>query len=106
MIAILKQLFKKKNNTEMKSILKQGYLIDVRSQLEFKRGNVSGSVNIPLDQLSNHLDNIRDKNNIVVFCQSGGRAGVAKSLLEKNGFTNVTNAGGWESVKRMLDNEI
>lgn len=101
---LLKKLFKNETNIDMKNLLKQGYLIDVRSQGEFSQGNVPGSENIPLDQLSNHLEDLKAKNNIVLFCQSGGRAGVAKSLLEKNGFTNVTNAGGWESVKRMLEN--
>ncbi len=88
---------------DIKSILKQGYLIDVRSQGEFSQGNVPGSVNIPLDQLSNNLGKLKSKNNVVVFCQSGGRASVAKSLLEKNGFVDVINAGGWESVKQMLE---
>jgi len=31
---------------------------------------------------------------IVVYCQSGGRSAMAKRLLESNGFTNVHDLGG------------
>ena len=88
-----------------KLISGQSLLVDVRSVGEYAEGNVPGSVNIPLDQLANRLGELDRNKTIIVFCQSGGRAGVAKSLLEKNGFTDVTNAGGWQAVKRSVDEQ-
>ncbi len=86
----------------MKNAIKNGYLVDVRSDSEFLRGNVPGSVNIPLDKIPAMIDMLYSKDNIVVFCQSGGRAQAAKTFLEKNGFRNVVNAGGWESVNAVV----
>ncbi len=85
-----------------KLISGQSLLVDVRSVGEYAEGNVPGSVNIPLDQLANRLGELDRDKTIIVFCQSGGRAGVAKSLLEKNGFTDVTNAGGWQALQRRV----
>jgi len=34
------------------------------------------------------------KHPVVLYCRSGHRAGVAKSILQKNGFSDVTNGGG------------
>jgi rhodanese-related sulfurtransferase len=42
------------------------------------------------------------KENIVVFCRSGNRSGQAKSILEQNGFVNVTNGGTWQDVNTIL----
>lgn len=36
---------------------------------------------------------------ILIHCASGKRAGLAKQVLEKAGYTNVINAGGWSDVE-------
>ena len=79
------------------------FLVDVRSPGEFAEGNVKGSVNIPLDQVQNQLAKFKDKEYIVVFCRSGNRSGQAKSILEQNGFTNVTNGGTWQDVNAVIN---
>jgi rhodanese-related sulfurtransferase len=50
------------------------------------------------------LEKFKNKKNIIVFCRSGNRSSQAKSILEKNGFTNVTNGGTWQSVNQQLKN--
>jgi rhodanese-related sulfurtransferase len=83
----------------MKDIISKGaFLVDVRTPAEFSEGHVNGSVNIPLDQVQNQLAKFKNKENIVVFCRSGNRSSQAKSILEQNGFTNVTNGGTWQDV--------
>jgi rhodanese-related sulfurtransferase len=79
------------------------FLVDVRSPGEFADGNVKGSVNIPLDQVQNQLAKFKDKESIVVFCRSGNRSSQAKSILEQNGFTNVTNGGTWQDVNAVFN---
>ena len=74
------------------------FLVDVRSAGEFKSGSAKGAVNIPLDSLAQHLDKFKNKSHIIVFCRSGNRSGQAKAILERNGFTNVTNGGTWDQV--------
>ncbi|WP_396156144.1 rhodanese-like domain-containing protein [Flavobacterium macrobrachii] len=88
----------------MKDIISKGaFLVDVRTPAEFAEGNVKGSVNIPLDQVQNQLAKFKGKENIVVFCRSGNRSSQAKSILEQNGFTNVTNGGTWQEVNQIIN---
>lgn len=87
----------------MKSIIAQGaMLVDVRNPDEYKSGHVKGSVNIPLDQISQRLDRFKNKNTIVVFCRSGARSKMAQSILKSNGVTNVINGGGWQEVNQFV----
>lgn len=78
------------------------FLVDVRTSAEFSGGHVKSSVNIPLDMVQNQLAKFKDKNHIIVFCRSGNRSAQAKSILESNGFTNVTNGGTWEDINQIL----
>jgi rhodanese-related sulfurtransferase len=92
------------NNENLATLVNGGaFLVDVRSPGEFAEGNVKGSVNIPLDQVQNQLAKFKDKEYIVVFCRSGNRSGQAKSILEQNGFTNVTNGGTWQDVNAVIN---
>jgi rhodanese-related sulfurtransferase len=91
------------NNENLATLINDGaFLVDVRSPGEFAEGNAKGSVNIPLDQVQNQLAKFKDKENIVVFCRSGNRSSQAKSILEQNGFTNVTNGGTWQDIVLLL----
>lgn len=102
-MGIFNTIFGGNNNEKLVTLVKEGaFLVDVRSPDEFAEGNVKGSTNIPLDQIAVNLDKFKGKENIVVFCRSGNRSGQAKSILEQNGFTNVTNGGTWEDVNTIL----
>ena len=85
-------------------LVKQGaVIIDVRSKSEFSGGHINGSVNIPVDQLSRHLNQLPDKNKtIITCCASGMRSGSAKSFLKSSGYTSVHNGGSWTSLKNKL----
>jgi phage shock protein E len=78
------------------------FLVDVRSGAEFSGGHVKGSVNIPLDQIPNQLSKFKGKEQIIVFCRSGMRSSQAKSILERNGFTNVTNGKTWQNINAIV----
>lgn len=69
-------------------------VIDVREPEEFASGHVRGAINIPLQQLMNgdsRLDNIPKDANLIVYCRTGSRSNVAKMVLDRQGFKNVTN---------------
>jgi rhodanese-related sulfurtransferase len=92
------------NNGNLATLVNDGaFLVDVRTPGEFAEGNVKGSVNIPLDQVQNQLAKFKAKENIVVFCRSGNRSGQAKSILEQNGFSNVTNGGTWQDINAVIN---
>lgn len=91
-------------NENLATLVNEGaFLVDVRSPSEFVEGNVQGSTNIPLDQVSSNLDKFKGKEKIVVFCRSGNRSGQAKAILEQNGFANVTNGGTWEDINAVIN---
>jgi rhodanese-related sulfurtransferase len=49
--------------------------------------------------VENRLADFGDsKRAIVVYCRSGHRSGQAKGILEKNGFVDVTNGGGFKDM--------
>lgn len=104
MIGLFKSIFSENNNDELKTLVQNdAFLVDVRTPQEFAEGHVPGSVNIPLDEVSNQVSKFKNKTNIVVFCRSGNRSGQAKTILEQNGFTNVTNGGTWQNIKTLVD---
>ena len=70
-------------------------LVDVRSAGEFAAANAPGTVNIPLGDLGNRLNDIPRTSPVVVGCASGTRSGMAKLMLKKNGYTEVHNIGAW-----------
>lgn len=78
------------------------HLVDVRSAAEYQMGHAKGAVNIPVDQLAIRLSKgceLKTDADITLYCASGGRAGVAKTLLERAGYKRVTNAGGLANVR-------
>jgi len=50
-------------------------IIDVRSAAEYNAGHIPQAINLPLEQLEQRLDDIRD--GAVLVCKSGTRAGLA-----------------------------
>ncbi len=75
-------------------------LVDVRTALEYSQGHIEGSINIPLDKISDIKGRVKDKSApVYVYCLSGARSGQAVSYLKKNGYTDVTNIGGISAYK-------
>ena len=87
------------DSNQLKESIENGaFLVDVRTPMEFLMGSAKGSINIPLDELEEHLDAFKEKNGIVVFCRSGARSEEAKMILESYDFINVINGGTWQAV--------
>lgn len=73
-------------------------IVDVRTVGEFAGGHVSTAVNIPLDQISKHIDKIKKMPQpIITCCASGLRSASAKSILKNNGI-EAYNGGSWLSL--------
>lgn len=91
------------DTTDLSQIIKDGaVLVDVRTPFEFQGGSVKGAINVPLDEIKNHLAKLQNKKAIVVFCRSGARSAQAKAILERSGITNVYNGGPWTQVNQLM----
>lgn len=80
-------------------------IIDVRSKGEYAGGHIKGSKNIPLDRLQEEIKKLNREKIIITCCASGVRSGIAKTLLEGNGFSKVYNGGGWSSLKSKISKQ-
>jgi rhodanese-related sulfurtransferase len=83
----------------------QPHLLDVREDYERADFNIGGR-HVPLGKIqSMQLDDIEDwkDDEIVIYCRSGNRSGIAAYLLEQSGYKNVKNLVGgilhWQKNK-------
>lgn len=67
-------------------------IIDCRSPMEYARGKVRGSVNIPMQEIPARHHEFKDKKSYV-YCASGNRSGQVAAYLNSLGHDSV-NVGG------------
>ena len=69
-------------------------LVDVRSAAEFASGHIPGAVNVPVGELGSKLKSLGEKDKpVIVYCASGTRSAMARSVLKGQGFAQVFNLG-------------
>jgi phage shock protein E len=73
-----------------------GTLLDVRSVAEFDSGHVPGALNIPVDELPQRLGELESgrADEVIVYCERGGRAMKAADLLMASGFRKLGHLEG------------
>jgi phage shock protein E len=71
-------------------------LIDTRTLEEFNAGHMTGAKLVPYDEISTAIGrHVENKDTpILLYCRSGRRAGIAESVLKKQGYSKVYNVGG------------
>ena len=80
-------------------------LIDVRTKEEFKSGHLEKAINIPYTEIEEQIKSITKDNhkNIVVYCKSGRRSGIAQKTLIQMGYKNVVNGGGYKDLLKQQE---
>ncbi len=83
-------------------------IVDVRTGREFDAGHVPGAIHVPFYTLLVRQDDVPRDRPVVVYCEHGPRAGVARLALRLAGFTDVRyldgHMSGWK--RRGLPQEI
>jgi adenylyltransferase/sulfurtransferase len=69
-------------------------LIDVREPHEYKAGHLTGSINIPVGQLSSRLHDLPPSRSPVFLCRSGARSLTACALASRAGVASVAHLEG------------
>ena len=66
-------------------------ILDVRTPAEYAGGHVPGAVNIPVQELTEHLERLTAdlQQPIVVYCEGGPRARRAAALLDQSGYDHL-----------------
>lgn len=79
-------------------------LIDVREVGEYEGGHIPDAVNIPIRELTKHVDSIPLDEPVIVYCASGYRAAMATVALRSLGYENVRafspSYKGWTAAER------
>jgi phage shock protein E len=81
-------------------VQERAMIVDVRTPEEYRAGHIKTAVNIPYDQVEDRLNEFGDDKDlpIAVYCGHGGRAEYAKQALDKHGYRNVLNLGGYPNL--------
>lgn len=74
-------------------------VLDVRAEKEREEaGFIEGSLNIPLNQLRDRIDEVPVDQGVVVHCAGGYRSSIACSLLQRQGHAEVRDlVGGFQA---------
>ncbi len=81
---------------------KRGTIVDVRTVPEFMGGHAPGSVNIPLQEILDKIEELKKMEQpLVLCCASGNRSGQAEAYLSQLGL-ECCNAGSWIDVNYLL----
>ncbi len=103
MIEYIKQWLGLGPSVNLKVLVHNGaQIIDVRTKGEYQSGHIQGSLNIPLQSLTDQMGKIKKDKTIIVCCASGSRSAAAKSILKSYGYQDVYNGGGWISLENKI----
>ncbi|BAP04953.1 TPA: CoA-disulfide reductase [Vibrio cholerae O1] len=85
---------------EIDNLTDEQVLLDVRNPMELQNmGYLPGAINIPVDQLRQHMNELPKDKEIVIYCQVGLRGNVAYRQLVNNGFKARNLIGGYRTYK-------
>lgn len=78
--------------------MNQPTVVDVRTPGEYMGGHVAGSINIPLNEIPDRIEDFKKlPQPILLCCASGNRSGQATSFLKNHGI-DCSNGGSWLDV--------
>jgi peroxiredoxin family protein/TusA-related sulfurtransferase/rhodanese-related sulfurtransferase len=91
---------------EIDDLVKKGaILVDVREPIEREMGFIKGSINIPLGELRERLDELPKDEPIYVTCQVGQRGYLAARILKQNGYEALNLSGGYKTYSMVYVNQ-
>jgi phage shock protein E len=64
-------------------------ILDVRRPDEYAEAHIKGSINIPVDEVAQKIEELKKYSKIYIHCKRGGRAQTAFQTLSQMGLTNL-----------------
>ena len=82
-------------------------VLDVRTPHEWEAKHIAGSINVPLNHLTERLSELPRDRAMIVHCAGGYRSAIAVSLLQRDGFEHLLELSGglaaWEAAALPAD---
>jgi glyoxylase-like metal-dependent hydrolase (beta-lactamase superfamily II)/rhodanese-related sulfurtransferase len=76
-------------------------VIDVRKKSEFDSEHVIGAINVPLNEINQHLAQFPKDKPFVLHCAGGYRSMIAASILKQRGWNDFVDIdGGFDEMKK------
>lgn len=69
-------------------------LVDIRSPMESMQGSIENSEKIPMNQIPEHIEKLKDMGKVVLYCRSGARSAHVCAFLASQGLENILNLKG------------
>ncbi len=81
--------------TKVRELVEEdAFIVDVREEDEYGEGHLVNSVNVPLSELRERVDEIPKDKPVYLHCRSGQRSYNAVLALQGMGYSNVINISG------------
>ena len=82
-------------------------LLDVREPWEFDTCHIDGSINVPMGQVPQRIDELHDADEIIVICHHGVRSQQVIWYLQQHEFDDLVNLdGGVDAWARSVDTSM
>lgn len=82
---------------------KNNLFIDVRNEDEYQSGHIDVAINIPLDELRKHLNEVDKNKTLCINCQSALRSYIACRILLQYGFKCKHLSGGYRIYSNYMN---
>ncbi|MCK5736472.1 MAG: rhodanese-like domain-containing protein, partial [Spirochaetaceae bacterium] len=74
-------------------------VIDVRPFNAYEKGHLPGAVSMPSSEIKKSSFEIDKNQDVILYCETGGRAQQVIKYLEEEGYTRLMNWGGYTRWK-------
>ena len=64
-------------------------IVDVRTISEYDEGHIENAINIPVQELSDRLDELNKNDELLIYCRTGNRSSTAVDILSDGGFNKM-----------------
>jgi len=85
------------------AVMAQTVWIDVRTEAEYNAEHIDGAVRISYQEIGSKIESLfpNKEQEIMLYCRSGRRSGIALGILKDMGYVNAKNAGGLNEAKKV-----
>ena len=95
-------MLKEITSEELLSKLSKVQLIDIREPYEYEEGNIEGSINIPMGDFLEKLDQLETNKQIIIYCNTGRRSKPVVYMTRKlHNITIYNLEGGYKNFLKI-----
>tara|TARA_R110002126_G_scaffold165373_1_gene313236 strand:- start:1542 stop:1925 length:384 start_codon:yes stop_codon:yes gene_type:complete len=86
-----------------KKVTKGAIILDVRTNSEYRKSHIEGSVNISLGTIRERYIELDSTKTYITYCSHGLRSVKVKNILKDKGFKKVFNGGAMSDLESIIE---